>query len=69
MFTLVGTDKKARAGILKTAHGDINTPVFAPIGTCGSVKAIDQETLEKKWMPILFWPIPTIFICGQDTIL
>ena len=47
MFTLVGTDKKARAGILKTAHGDINTPVFAPIGTCGSVKAIDQETLEK----------------------
>ena len=47
MFTLIGSDNKARAGIIKTAHGDIHTPIFAPIGTSGSVKAIDQEMLEK----------------------
>ncbi|MFQ5629318.1 MAG: hypothetical protein ACE5I1_11200, partial [bacterium] len=30
----------ARAGILKTAHGEIETPVFMPIGTQGTVKSL-----------------------------
>ena len=35
----------ARAGLLKTAHGDIHTPIFMPVGTVGSVKAIYQHEL------------------------
>ena len=35
----------ARAGTLKTAHGEINTPIFMPVGTVGSVKAIYQHEL------------------------
>ena len=30
----------ARAGILHTAHGDVETPVFMPVGTQGTVKAM-----------------------------
>ncbi len=39
-FTLINKDKKARAGLLKTAHGDIETPIFMPVGTAGTVKAL-----------------------------
>jgi queuine tRNA-ribosyltransferase len=36
----------ARAGTLSTAHGDIQTPIFMPVGTAGSVKAVHQRELE-----------------------
>ncbi|GGZ28567.1 queuine tRNA-ribosyltransferase [Echinicola pacifica] len=36
---------KARAGIVKTDHGDIQTPIFMPVGTAGSVKAVHQREL------------------------
>ncbi len=47
-FTLQATDlhSKARAGILTTDHGDIPTPIFMPVGTAGSVKAVHQRELE-----------------------
>jgi len=35
----------ARAGVLKTTHGDIKTPVFMPVGTAGSVKSLCPEDL------------------------
>ena len=38
-------DTRARAGILHTAHGDIPTPVFMPVGTQGTVKGLDQRQL------------------------
>jgi len=41
------TNSKARAGIIKTAHGNIPTPIFMPVGTQGTVKAIDERTLAK----------------------
>jgi queuine tRNA-ribosyltransferase len=34
---------KARAGVLSTAHGDIETPVFMPVGTQGSVKTLSSD--------------------------
>lgn len=37
---------KARAGLLKTDHGDIETPIFMPVGTLGTVKATEQRELE-----------------------
>ncbi|MEO7445611.1 MAG: tRNA guanosine(34) transglycosylase Tgt [Ferruginibacter sp.] len=46
-FTLQGTDtySAARAGLITTDHGDILTPVFMPVGTAGSVKAVTQQQL------------------------
>ena len=44
----IGTpDSKARAGILKTDHSEIQTPVFMPVGTAGSVKGVHQRELRK----------------------
>ena len=47
MFTLIHKDKnsKARLGKLTTAHGAVNTPVFMPVGTQGTVKAISNDEL------------------------
>jgi queuine tRNA-ribosyltransferase len=39
-FEVVATSGKARAGILRTPHGEIPTPVFMPVGTLGTVKAM-----------------------------
>src|SRR5438874_10144812 len=46
-FQLNNTDKssKARAGKITTDHGEILTPVFMPVGTAGSVKAVTQKQL------------------------
>ena len=38
---------KARAGLITTDHGDIPTPIFMPVGTAGSVKAVHQRELEQ----------------------
>ena len=45
-FTLTATDGAARAGVLRTAHGDVHTPCFMPVGTRGAVKAITHRDLE-----------------------
>jgi queuine tRNA-ribosyltransferase len=39
------TQSRARAGIMQTAHGPVETPVFMPVGTLGSVKSITPEEL------------------------
>lgn len=38
---------KARTGTVTTAHGDIKTPIFMPVGTAGSVKAVHQRELKE----------------------
>ena len=47
-FQLIKKDKttKARLGKLKTAHGIVNTPVFMPVGTQGTVKALSNDELK-----------------------
>lgn len=46
-FDLEKSDRltKARAGVLHTDHGEIKTPIFMPVGTVGSVKAVHQHEL------------------------
>ncbi len=46
-FDLIKTDEQtaARAGKITTDHGDIETPIFMPVGTIGSVKAVTQHQL------------------------
>jgi queuine tRNA-ribosyltransferase len=41
-FRVIARDGAARAGVLATAHGEIHTPVFMPVGTQGSVKALSS---------------------------
>jgi len=45
VFTLSATDGPARAGVLHTAHGDVPTPAFMPVGTKATVKSVDPEEL------------------------
>jgi len=47
-FTLIGTDpsSNARAGILHTRHGDVETPVFMPVGTQATVKSVSPDELK-----------------------
>ena len=44
-FVLNATCGDARAGVIHTDHGDIETPIFMPVGTAGSVKAVHQSEL------------------------
>src|SRR6476620_10059027 len=46
-FELNNTDTatKARAGKIITDHGEITTPIFMPVGTAGTVKAVTQQQL------------------------
>lgn len=48
-FTLEANDKKsgARAGVVKTDHGEIHTPIFMPVGTAATVKAVHQRELKE----------------------
>jgi queuine tRNA-ribosyltransferase len=45
-FELQAVDGRARAGIFQTPHGDFQTPVFAPVGTQATVKALTPDQLE-----------------------
>ncbi len=49
-FELQHTDpySDARTGLLTTAHGTIKTPIFMPVGTCGSVKGVHFKELEEQ---------------------
>jgi len=52
-FQIEATSGAARAGRLITPHGEVQTPVFMPVGTLGSVKGVPQEILEELGVEIL----------------
>lgn len=52
-FKLEATSGQARAGTITTSHGVIQTPIFMPVGTRGSVKALWQEDLESLGAQII----------------
>ncbi len=45
--TAIDPHSRARAGLITTDHGEIPTPIFMPVGTSGTVKAVHQRELEK----------------------
>jgi len=49
-FDLLHTDpsSSARAGVLHLPHGDVETPIFMPVGTAGTVKAVHQQELKDQ---------------------
>jgi queuine tRNA-ribosyltransferase len=52
-YELVARDGTARAGILRTAHGEVPTPAFMPVGTKANVKLVDPEELRALDTPIV----------------
>ena len=44
-FALLATDGSARAGVMETAHGAVETPTFMPVGTAGTVKAMTADAV------------------------
>jgi queuine tRNA-ribosyltransferase len=52
-FRVTHTDGRARRGVIRTAHGTVETPAFMPVGTQGAVKAITHRSLERIGTEIL----------------
>ncbi|MGH2994986.1 MAG: tRNA guanosine(34) transglycosylase Tgt [Gaiellaceae bacterium] len=52
-FTVTATDGQARAGVLRTVHGEVPTPAFMPVGTKATVKGLDPERLRELGTAIL----------------
>jgi queuine tRNA-ribosyltransferase len=52
-FSVTARDGDARAGVLSTAHGDVPTPAFMPVGTKATVKTVDPEELRLLGTQIL----------------
>lgn len=52
-FKIIASEGQARAGILKTPHGEVETPVYMPVGTQGTVKALTPEDLKNLGAQII----------------
>jgi queuine tRNA-ribosyltransferase len=52
-FEVVARSGRARAGVLETPHGRVETPVFMPVGTAGAVKAVLQRDLAELGATLL----------------
>ena len=52
-FKLITQDNHARLGKLTTAHGDIDTPIFMPVGTAASVKAMHLRDVDAAGAQII----------------
>ncbi len=63
-FTLTHTDGRARAGVVHTPHGDIETPVFMPVGTQATVKGVPPRDLLDLGSK-LFSPTHITCICDR----
>src|SRR6266542_3083002 len=52
-FRITQTDGRARRGVMATAHGDVETPAFMPVGTQGAVKGVTHRDLDAMGAEIL----------------
>ena len=52
-FSIAASSGPARLGVIQTPHGEIETPVFMPVGTLASVKGVPQHILEELGVQIL----------------
>lgn len=69
VFTLEHRDGAARAGRLATAHGNIPTPIFMPVGTVGSVKALAPDDLEAIGAPIILGNTYHLYLRPGDELI
>lgn len=68
-FTINATDGDARVGVLETAHGTIQTPIFMPVGTVGSVKAIAPDDLNALGAQIILGNTYHLYLRPSDSLI
>jgi queuine tRNA-ribosyltransferase len=68
-FEISEYDKRARAGIFHTPHGDLLTPVFAPVGTQGSVKSVTPAQLEQLNASLVLANTYHLYLRPGDTVI
>jgi queuine tRNA-ribosyltransferase len=69
IFTLKTTDGTARRGELVTAHGTVQTPIFMPVGTQGSVKSLSPEELENIGAQIILGNTYHLYLRPGDELI
>jgi len=68
-FAVLATDGRARLGELHTAHGVVQTPVFMPVGTQGSVKATHHRDLEEAGAQIILGNTYHLYLRPGDQLI
>ena len=68
-FRLTATDGDARCGVMTTAHGDVETPAFMPVGTQGAVKGVTHRDLEDLGVEILLSNTYHLFLRPGDDLI
>lgn len=68
-FNLQKTEDNARAGVLKLAHGEVQTPIFMPVGTQASVKALDFSDLLALNAPIILANTYHLYLRPNDMVI
>jgi queuine tRNA-ribosyltransferase len=68
-FELQAQDGKARAGVFNTPHGEIKTPVFAPVGTQATVKGLTPEQLNSLQAQMLLANTYHLFLRPGDDLI
>ena len=63
------TDGRARRGVMTTAHGDVETPAFMPVGTQGAVKALTNRDLEGLGAEILLGNTYHLYLRPGDDLI
>lgn len=68
-FRILARDGAARSGILHTAHGPVRTPIFMPVGTVGSVKAIAPDDLDAVGAEIILGNTYHLYLRPGDELI
>jgi queuine tRNA-ribosyltransferase len=68
-FELVATNGHARAGILRTPHGEVKTPIFMPVGTQGSVKSLSPDDVAGTGATILLGNTYHLYLRPGDEVV
>ena len=68
-FRVTHTDGRARRGVMTTAHGDVETPAFMPVGTQGAVKGVTNRDLESLGTEILLSNTYHLYLRPGDNLI
>ncbi|MCX5816910.1 MAG: tRNA guanosine(34) transglycosylase Tgt [Proteobacteria bacterium] len=66
---IVKEEGHARLGVIKTVHGDVETPVFMPVGTQGTVKAITHKELKDIGVKMILANAYHLYLKPGDTLI
>jgi queuine tRNA-ribosyltransferase len=68
-FKLINRSSRARAGVFHTPHGNINTPIFAPVGTQATVKAVTPAQLKELGANLILANTYHLYLRPGDTLI